>query len=158
MNHKQHSINSSPRSAAYMRQGVGSALVQVMDCHLFRAKPLQKPMLTYCQLDSREQIPVKFELEIYHFHSRKCIWNYHLPKRQPFCPGKDELTHWGRDKMAAISQTILLNIFSLMKISDLRLKLSFLLLGGSINKYSNTGSDNGLAATRWKAIIWTNDG
>ena len=27
-----------------------------------------------------------------------------------------------------------------------------------INQYSSIGSDNGLAPTRWQAIIWTNDG
>ena len=44
-------VNSSPPSAAYMRQWIGSALVQIMACHLFGAKPLSKPMLDYCQLD-----------------------------------------------------------------------------------------------------------
>ena len=33
-------------SAAYMRQWTGSALVQVMACRLFGAKPLPEPMLT----------------------------------------------------------------------------------------------------------------
>ena len=41
---------------------------------MFGAKPLPEPMLPYCQLDSWEQISVKFEFEFYHFHSRKCIW------------------------------------------------------------------------------------
>ena len=57
-------------------------------------------MLAYCQSDSWEQISVKFESEFYHFHSRKRIWNYRLPKWRPFCPGRDELT-WvvhARDK------------------------------------------------------------
>ena len=45
-------VNSSPPpSAAYMRLGIGSALVQIMACRLFGAKPLSKPMLGYCQLD-----------------------------------------------------------------------------------------------------------
>ena len=35
-------------------------LVQIMACRLFSAKPLSKPMLRYCQLDSKEQISVKF--------------------------------------------------------------------------------------------------
>ena len=38
-------FNSSPPSAAYMRQRTGSALVNVMACHLFGAKPLPEPML-----------------------------------------------------------------------------------------------------------------
>ena len=44
-------INSSPPSAGYMRQWTGSALVQIMACHLFGAMPLFEPMLDYCQLD-----------------------------------------------------------------------------------------------------------
>ena len=32
-----------------------------MACRLFGAKPLPEPMLVYCQLDSWEQISVKFE-------------------------------------------------------------------------------------------------
>ena len=40
-------INSSPPRAAYMRQWFGSALVQIMACCLFSAKPLSKPMLDY---------------------------------------------------------------------------------------------------------------
>ena len=34
-----------------------------MVCRLFGAKPLPEPMLVYCQLDSCEQISVKFESE-----------------------------------------------------------------------------------------------
>ena len=44
-------INLSPPSAAYVCQWIGSALVQIMACRLFGAKPLSKPMLGYCQLD-----------------------------------------------------------------------------------------------------------
>ena len=54
-------FNSSPHSAAYMRQSIGSVLIQVMACHLFGAKPLPEPMLAYYQLDSWEQISVKIE-------------------------------------------------------------------------------------------------
>ena len=74
-----------------MRQWIGSSLVQVMACRLFGAKPLPEPMLVYCQLDSWEQVSVKFESEFYHFHSRKCIWKCLLPKWWPSCPGRDEL-------------------------------------------------------------------
>ena len=42
-------VNSSPPSAAYMRQWIESALVQIIACRLFGAKPLSKPMLGYCQ-------------------------------------------------------------------------------------------------------------
>ena len=40
-------FKSSPPSAAYMRQWIGSALFQIMACHLFGAKPLSKPMLDW---------------------------------------------------------------------------------------------------------------
>ena len=48
-------FSSSPPSAAYVRQLIGSALVQIMACRLFGAKPLSKPNLGYCQLDPQEQ-------------------------------------------------------------------------------------------------------
>ena len=38
-------VHSNPPSPAYMRQWTGSALVQVMACRLFGAKPLPEPML-----------------------------------------------------------------------------------------------------------------
>ena len=41
----------SPFGAAYMRQWIESALVQIMACRLFGAKPFSKPMLGYRQLD-----------------------------------------------------------------------------------------------------------
>ena len=85
-------LNSSPPSAAYMRQWTVSTSVQVMACRLFGVKPLPEPMLAYCHVDPREQISVKFKSEFYHFHSRKCIWNCRLPKWRPLCPGGDELT------------------------------------------------------------------
>ena len=66
-------INSSLSSAVKMRQSIGSALVQIMACHLFRAKPLSKPMQCHCQLHCQEQISVKFDSELYHINSRKCI-------------------------------------------------------------------------------------
>ena len=49
--HACTSLNSSPPSDGYIRQWIGWALVQIMVCRLFGAKPLSKPMLGYCQLD-----------------------------------------------------------------------------------------------------------
>ena len=43
-------FNSSPPSAAYMRQWIGSTLVQIVACRLFDTKPLSKPMQGYYQL------------------------------------------------------------------------------------------------------------
>ena len=47
-------VNSSTPSATYKRQRIESALVQIMACRLYGAKPLSKPMLGYCQLDPKE--------------------------------------------------------------------------------------------------------
>ena len=91
--HGLHRVNSSAPSAAYMHQWIGSALVQIMACRLLGAKPLFQSVLAYCQLDSREQISVKFESEFFHFHSRICIWNCRLPKWQPFCRRGNELSN-----------------------------------------------------------------
>ena len=55
-----NNINSSPPSAAYMRQWIWSALVQIMACRPFSAKPLSKSMLGYCQLYPLEQMSVRF--------------------------------------------------------------------------------------------------
>ena len=44
----QDVYNSSTPSDTYMRQWTRSALVQVIACCLFGAKPLPKPMLTHC--------------------------------------------------------------------------------------------------------------
>ena len=48
-------VNTSPDSVAHMRQWIGSALVQLMACRLFGAKPLPKPTLDYYQMDPQEQ-------------------------------------------------------------------------------------------------------
>ena len=45
-------FNSSAPNAAYMRQWMGPALVQIMACRLVGAKPLSKAMRDDCQLDS----------------------------------------------------------------------------------------------------------
>ena len=44
LHHEFHDINSCLPSAAYMRHWIGSALVQIMACRLFGAKPLSKPI------------------------------------------------------------------------------------------------------------------
>ena len=47
-------FDSSPPSAAYLRQWIRSGLVQIMACRLFGAKSLSKPAVGYCQLDPEE--------------------------------------------------------------------------------------------------------
>ena len=46
-----------------------------MAWRLFGAKPLLEPMLAYCQLDSWEQILVKFDSEFYYFHLKNTFEN-----------------------------------------------------------------------------------
>ena len=69
-------FNSYPPGAAYtcMRQWIGSALVQIMACRLFGAKPSPEPMLVYCQQDS----------EFYNCHSGKYIWKFRLQNGDHF--------------------------------------------------------------------------
>ena len=59
-------VNSSPPSAACMRQWIESALVQIMACR----GPLCKPMLGNCQLEPWEQTSVKFQSRYKIFDSR----------------------------------------------------------------------------------------
>ena len=68
-------INSSPPSAA---------MVQIMACRLFDAKPLTEPMLTYCELKPWEQTSVKLEWKYQTFLSWKYTWKCCLPYWRPF--------------------------------------------------------------------------
>ena len=68
------------------------------------------------------------------------------------------LTHWGRDKMTAISQTTLSITFSSMRMLEFRLKFQLSLFLRVQSQYSSIGSDNGLSPNRRQAIILTNDG
>ena len=54
-----YTFNPSPPSAAYLRQWSRSALVQIMTCRVFGAKPLSKLMLGSCYLNTYEQTSMK---------------------------------------------------------------------------------------------------
>ena len=56
--------------------------------------------------------------KIHTFSFKKIYLKTSSAKRRPFCLGLNVLTHWGRDKMAAIFQTT----FSWMKIYEFRSK------------------------------------
>ena len=59
----------------------------------------------------------------------------------------NDLAHWGRDKMAVISQTTFSNVFSWMKMYDFRLRFQWsLFLRFQLTKFRH--SDNGLAPSR----------
>ena len=79
--HETFCINSSPPSAAYVRQWIGSALVQIMACRRFGAKPLSTPMLGYCHF-----IVIAWSFTKMHLKMSSAKW-------RPFCPGGDELRH-----------------------------------------------------------------
>ena len=65
--HIQELTYPPPPSAVCRRQWTGSALVQVVGSRLFGAKPLPKPMLACCQLDSWEKMSMKFWSESFSF-------------------------------------------------------------------------------------------
>ena len=96
-----YSEDSSPPSAAYMRQGIGSALVQIMACRQFGAKPLSKPLLDYYQLDPWEQSSGKFQSKYKTLQSQKCIWKYRLRNGRHFVQGgiSYKQWHWSNHKM-----------------------------------------------------------
>ena len=78
-------------------------------------------------------IPTSLDIEILKaavILSAVCRWiirNQDLQRPVPFAP---TLTHWGRDKMAAIYQTIFSNVFSWMKMYKFRLRFHWSLLPG----------------------------
>ena len=59
-----------------------------MACRLFGAKPLSKPMLSYCQLDLWEHTSVKFESKYKPFHSWKCTWICRFGNGEYFVQGE----------------------------------------------------------------------
>ena len=67
------------------------------------------------------------------------------------------LTHWGRHKMADISQMVFSNAFSRMKMLKFRLRFHWNMLPRAQLKYISSGSDDASVPVRWQAIIWTND-
>ena len=78
-----------------------------------------------------------------------------LPSQcEPVCPHIGAKTN----KIVAISQTIISNVFSWMKMYEFCVRFHWSLFLRFELIYSSIGSDYGLAPTRWQAIIWTNDG
>ena len=71
-----------------MEKILANTALVLMACRLCGAKPLPETMLAHWQLDSWEHISATVESEFYHFHSRKCIWNYRLPKSRLFVQGR----------------------------------------------------------------------
>ena len=87
--------NSSPPSAAYMRHWIRSALIQVIACRLFGAKPLPDQ----CWPIVNWTLGNKFQ---WNSNRNSIIFIYKntfeivvCEKGRPFCPGRDELITWG---------------------------------------------------------------
>ena len=88
-----HIFNLSPPSAAYKGQWIGSALVQLMACRLFGAKPLSEPVLPYCQLGRpRGTYFSRIFFKIQKFSFTKMHLQISSAKWRPFCSGGGELT------------------------------------------------------------------
>ena len=105
------------------RRWTGSALDQIMACRLDGTKPLSEPMLTYCQLDPKEHISMKFYLKFKYFHMRKCIWTCDLQNGSHFVQGRWvnpnfsglPLWHWGNPMSWAVSMMVfLLSVLSVI--------------------------------------------
>ena len=101
---------NGPAVAWWWRHRSLSALFQIIAC--FLTAPSQyltiasSPMLT--QWNHQELISILFNVHALNINYKNIVENY--------------LTHWGRDKMDAISQTTISNRFSWVKIYEFRLK------------------------------------
>ena len=89
---RMSSVSSSPPWAAYMRQWIELALVQIMACRLFSTEPLSKLMRGYSQLDPYEHTSMNYQSKFKTFYSRKCTWKYCLRNGNTFFQEGDELT------------------------------------------------------------------
>ena len=94
--------------------------------------------------------------EIHSFSFKKMHLKMLSAKWRLFCLGLNELTHWGRDKTAAILQMT-------FQIHFLEWKLLYFDSNLTVCSHRSNwqdviiGSDNGLVHNRWQAITWTND-
>ena len=84
-------------------------------------------------------------------------WGTRVEVSHPFF-FRQWLTHWGREKMAAISRMTFPSAFPWMKFLNFNYNFTEMCFFVSNWQYGGIGSDNGLALNRRQAIIWTNDG
>ena len=63
-----------------------------MVCRLFGAKQSSESLVTYCQVDPKEQNSVKYQSKLEDFQSRKCVWKCRLRNGGHFVSARtDEL-------------------------------------------------------------------
>ena len=77
---------SSPARAPYMRQWIGSALVQIMDCRLFGARSLSKQCWVIVNHTISNKIQRNFN-QGRNFSFTKMHLKLSSAKWRPFCPG-----------------------------------------------------------------------
>ena len=75
----------TPPSAAYMRGWIGWAMVQIMACRLFGAKPLSKQMPGLLSIGHLGTNFGEILIKIQNLKISSAIW-------RPFCPGGDEVS------------------------------------------------------------------
>ena len=145
---------NSPMLTPAQRSAITKTIVGLMSLRLpgLSVNGTRTHIKTHTHTKACTRIPLDYILQgIWNTFSSLLILNLNLTE---IC----FITHWGRDKIAAISQTTLSNSFSWMKMLEFRLKFLEICSIGSNLQYSTIGSDNGLAPSRRQAIIWTNDG
>ena len=84
-------FNSFPSSAAYMRQWIGSTLIQIMAYRLFDAKPSSKPMIVFLSIWPLGTNFSEILNKIQDFSFTKMHPKISSAKWRPFCPAGDEL-------------------------------------------------------------------
>ena len=89
-----------------------------MACRLFGTKPLSEPMMTYCQLDPKEYISMKYYLNCKRFSFKKMHLNISSRKWWSFCLSFNVLTlrvesHWPFWLLAS-SKQILIKIITMV--------------------------------------------
>ena len=110
-------VNSLTPSAAYMHQRIRSALVQIMACCLFGAKPLSKPMLGYYGMGpSWNKFQGNFNQNIQLFIYENASENTVCKMVVILQNGGHELTHWPLDDMDVIFKKAIFNLVLLVDI------------------------------------------
>ena len=111
---------------------IGPQLVQVMSCHLMAPTHHlnQRWLIFNCTIRNKIQCDLNQNMS---FLWRNCNWEC-LQKSFPFCSGINVLTHWGRDKMAAIFPDDIFKCIFLNENTWIPIKISLkFVLKGPIN-------------------------
>ena len=108
-------------------------LVQIMACCLFENQAITWTNASLVSIGEIGEISIK--IQQFSFNEVHLIIS--AAKLLPFCLGLNVLTHWGRDKMAAIFQTTFSNAFSWMTMYKFRLNFTEVCSQGSNYQHSS---------------------